>query len=169
MSKMGSHDPFGYLNTSYGQRKGRELNCQFDSRPLKVGNRPDFVPWRCHATYCWKTFDKGYNFGLDLTSIGGLHTKLWVSKGTGVQILGISQVGVSGQNDIWLLENTIKGTWWLPPSPGHGESCESVFAHGSFVHQKCYDFALTNLLFGLCKSVWITKPFVVHPNSIPKL
>jgi hypothetical protein len=25
---------------SYGQNKGRESNCQFDSRPLKVGNRP---------------------------------------------------------------------------------------------------------------------------------
>jgi hypothetical protein len=25
---------------SYGQKKGRESNCQFDSRPLKVGNRP---------------------------------------------------------------------------------------------------------------------------------
>jgi hypothetical protein len=24
----------------YGQKKGRELNWQFDSRPLKVGNRP---------------------------------------------------------------------------------------------------------------------------------
>jgi hypothetical protein len=26
----------------YGQKKGRESNWQFDSRPLKVGNRPDF-------------------------------------------------------------------------------------------------------------------------------
>jgi len=27
-------------NPSYGQKKGRESNCQFDSRPLKVKNRP---------------------------------------------------------------------------------------------------------------------------------
>jgi hypothetical protein len=27
-------------NPSYGQKKGRESNWQFDSRPLKVGNRP---------------------------------------------------------------------------------------------------------------------------------
>jgi len=25
---------------SYGQKKGHESNCQFDSRPLKIGNRP---------------------------------------------------------------------------------------------------------------------------------
>jgi hypothetical protein len=28
-------------STSYGQKKGRESNRQFDSRPQKVGNRPD--------------------------------------------------------------------------------------------------------------------------------
>jgi hypothetical protein len=35
----------------------------------------------------------------------------------------------------------------------HGESCESVFAHGLSVHQKCSNYALINLLFGLCKSM----------------
>ncbi len=29
-------------NTSYGQKESWESNWQFDSRPLKVGNRPDF-------------------------------------------------------------------------------------------------------------------------------
>jgi hypothetical protein len=33
-------------NTSYGQKKGRESNCQFDSRPLKVKNRPNFLVCR---------------------------------------------------------------------------------------------------------------------------
>jgi len=27
-------------SSSYGQKKGRGSNCQFDSRPLKVGNQP---------------------------------------------------------------------------------------------------------------------------------
>jgi hypothetical protein len=36
---------------------------------------------------------------------------------------------------------------------GGGESFESVFACGSSVHQKCSNYALTNLLFGLCRSV----------------
>jgi len=43
-------------NTSYGQKKGRESNCQFDSRPLKVGNRPDFHACRWCATYRWKAW-----------------------------------------------------------------------------------------------------------------
>jgi len=33
-------DHLNIYNPSYGQKKGRESNWQFDSRPLKVGNRP---------------------------------------------------------------------------------------------------------------------------------
>ncbi len=35
--------PMDTSNTTYGQKKGWESNWQFDSRPLKVRNRPDFV------------------------------------------------------------------------------------------------------------------------------
>jgi hypothetical protein len=56
-------------NTSYGQMKGRKSNWKFDSRPLKVGNRPNFLAWRWRATYCWKVLDKGYNFALYFISI----------------------------------------------------------------------------------------------------
>jgi hypothetical protein len=80
MSKMGSHDPFGHLNTSYGQKKGRESNCQFDSRSLKVENWLDFLVCRWLATYWWKTLNKGYKFSLNLISIGSLHVNLWGSK-----------------------------------------------------------------------------------------
>jgi hypothetical protein len=51
-------------NTSYGQKKGRESNCQFDSRPEKVGNRPNLLGCRRRATYRWKALNKRYNFAL---------------------------------------------------------------------------------------------------------
>ncbi len=41
-------------STSYVQKKGRESNWQFDSRPLKVGNRPDPGVCRGSATHRWK-------------------------------------------------------------------------------------------------------------------
>jgi hypothetical protein len=41
------------------------------------------------ATYRWKVLDEGYNFSLDITSIKGLHTKLWDSKVARVPILRI--------------------------------------------------------------------------------
>jgi len=56
-------------NTSYGQKKGRESNCQFDSQPLKVGNQPDFRVCRWHATYCWKALNKGYNFTVSQSEV----------------------------------------------------------------------------------------------------
>jgi hypothetical protein len=69
-------------NTSYGQKKGRKSNWQFDSQPLKVKNQPDFLMCRWRAKYSWKALNKGYNFASDLISIEGLHTKLWGPKVT---------------------------------------------------------------------------------------
>ncbi len=61
---------------------------QIDSL-TKVENRLNFLMCWWHDTYCWKVLDKGYNFALDLTSIGNLHAKLWASKVTRDPILGI--------------------------------------------------------------------------------
>ncbi len=61
---------------SYGKKKGQELNWQFDSRPLKVKNRPDPNACRWSATDCWKALDESYDFALDLVPIGGLKKKL---------------------------------------------------------------------------------------------
>jgi hypothetical protein len=77
-------------NTSYDQKKGRESNCQFDSWPLKIKNRPDFLVWKKCATYRCKALDKGYNFALDLIAIKGFHTKLWAPKVAKVLIVRIS-------------------------------------------------------------------------------
>jgi hypothetical protein len=54
---------------SYGQKKGRESNWQFDSRPLKVGNRPLPNLRIESAIRRWKDDDEEYKFGLDLVAI----------------------------------------------------------------------------------------------------
>jgi hypothetical protein len=77
-------------NTSYGQKKGYESNWQFDSRPLKVRNRPNFLACRRCVTYHWKALHKCYNFSWDLISIWGMHAKLWASKVAKVPIVWIS-------------------------------------------------------------------------------
>jgi len=88
-------------NTSYGQKKGRESNCQFDSRPQKFGNRPDLLSFRGRATYRWKALDESYNFALDDIAIQGLLAKLWGSKVAGVPFGAISGVplGSPGKNN----------------------------------------------------------------------
>jgi hypothetical protein len=70
---------------SYGQKKGRESNWQFDSRPLKVGYRPVPDVALKSATRRWKAFDESYNLGLGLVPIRVWGEELWPSKVSGVQ------------------------------------------------------------------------------------
>jgi hypothetical protein len=77
-------------STSYGRKKGRESNWQFDFRPLKVGNRPDSDACRGSATHLWKALKESYNFGLNLVPIQVWGEKLWVSKVLGVQTRTVS-------------------------------------------------------------------------------
>jgi hypothetical protein len=79
-------------NTSYGQKKCRESNWQFDSRPLKVKNRPNFIACKWRATYHWKALDKGYNFALNRIIIGGMHKN----------VCALKVAGVPGQKAIWM-------------------------------------------------------------------
>jgi hypothetical protein len=77
-------------NISYGQKEGRQSNWQFDSRLRKVRNWPDSLTCTWRVTCRWKALHEGYNFGLDLIPIEGLHKKLWTRKVKGVPTLAIS-------------------------------------------------------------------------------
>jgi hypothetical protein len=87
---------------SYGQKKGRESNWQFDSRPLKVGNRPlpdlriESAIRRC------KDLDEGYKFGLDLVAIRLCSRELWALKVPGLHLgqFRDSNPRVPGKSDI---------------------------------------------------------------------
>jgi hypothetical protein len=54
----------------------------------------------------------------------------------------------------WLITDiAIRGKVLASPSSGCDESYDSVYAHGSSMYQKCFNFALNNLLFDLCRSI----------------
>jgi len=116
--RIGNSDIY---SPSYGQKKGRESNWQFDSRPLKVGNRglPDIRSKR--ATSRWKDLDEGYNFGLDLVAIQVYSRELWRFKVPGVSPGQFVPFGCSPRNVAQKI--LYGGWWWHPPSPGRGESC----------------------------------------------
>jgi hypothetical protein len=109
----------GHLNIcspSYGQKKGRESNWQFDSRPLKVGNR-SLSDLRIESEIRrWKDLAEGYKFGLDLVAIRLCSRELWAPKVPGLhsgQFSGQfrdSDPGIPGvprKSDIWA---------WVPRS-----------------------------------------------------
>jgi hypothetical protein len=134
MFKMGSHYSFGHLKQNLWLKERSGINCQFDSRPEKDGNRLDLLVCKWPATYRWKDLNEGYNFALDWISIQGLLAKLWGSKIAGVPIWAISGLplgnpGTKSHLDVGPVERceyTIRGKVGLPPSPGYGESCVSV-------------------------------------------
>jgi hypothetical protein len=158
------------LNTSYGQKKGRESNCQFDYRPLKVKNRLDFLPCSWHSTYRWKDLDEGYNFAIELISIGGFHAKLCAPK-----VARVSIVGILGQNDIWVLvpwpgiEYTIRGKVMASLKSGPWWVLWVCVYPWLICAPKCSNYALTNLLFGLCKFMWVIESLNNLASPILKL
>jgi hypothetical protein len=98
----------GHLNIcspSYGQKKGRESNWQFDSRPLKVGN-PPLPDLRIEsAIRRWKDLDKGYKFGLNLVAIRLCSRELWAPKVPGLHPRQFRDsnpgvLGIRGKSDI---------------------------------------------------------------------
>jgi len=84
---------------SYGQKKGRESNCQFDSRPLKVRNRPLPDVASRSATQRWKALNESCNFGSKLIPIRVRGEELWPSKVPGLQLGTVSglQLGSPGK------------------------------------------------------------------------
>jgi hypothetical protein len=143
------------------KRKVRSQNWQFDSQPLKVRNRPDFLAWRWRATYRWKDFNKGYNIDLDLISIEGLHTKLWASKIARVPTLGISRLLLGSLGTKWHLNaglvarHKIRGKVVASPKSGLWWVLWVHVCSWLVRAPKCSNYALINLLFGWCRSMWV--------------
>jgi hypothetical protein len=144
-------------HTSYGKKKDRESNWQFDSWPRKVKNWPDFRACWWSATHCWKALNESYNFASDFVPIENLNVKLWPHKVARVPtlvILGLpfGSPGTKkpfGCSPCGELQNILHGgRWWFPPNPGRGESYESEVARGLSLHQRCSNIVLTIMLVG---------------------
>ncbi len=141
---------------SFGWKKGRESNWQFDSRPLKVGNRPNRGVCRWSATHRWKALKESYKFASNLIPIGGWNENLWTPKVPGVQnmtVLGL-HFGGMGQRAIWVwarwsnAENTIWGKVVASPEFGPWWVKWVRVARDLSQHQECSECELTNLLGG---------------------
>ncbi len=115
---------------SYGQKKGQESNWQFDSWPLKVGNRPLPDIRIGSATWRWKALEESYNFDSDLVLIKLGSREIWAPKVPGLQSEQFRDnfrtptweswenvpFGCSSHGELQRI--LYGGRWWLPPSPG---------------------------------------------------
>jgi hypothetical protein len=182
MFKMGLHDPFRHFKHKLWPKEGLWVKLTIWLLTTKSQESPRFpcMQMVCHIPL--ESSQQGLQKNLDFISIVGLHTKLWAPKVTRVPTLGILGLPlgsfglrVLGQNDIWVLvpwlgiEYTIKGKvvaspkfglWWI------------LWIHGCpwLVHaSKCSNYALTNLLLSLCKSLWVNELLVNLLSPIPEL
>jgi len=147
-------------STSYGRKKGWESNCQFDSRPLKVGNRPDPDVCKWNATHCWKALEEIYNFALDLVPIQGQGEKLWTPKVPGVQTgtvsgLHFGSFGKKCHSDASVAVR--RREYYMGEGGGFPQvravvsqvsPSESKVARDLSQHQKCAEWVITNLFIG---------------------
>jgi hypothetical protein len=85
------------------RRAGSQIG-KFDSRTLKVENRPDFLTCRWSATYHWKSLNKGYNFASYSSQSKVCTQSYGVPKSWESQFWEFwdSHLGIQGQNVIWM-------------------------------------------------------------------
>jgi len=172
MSKMGSHDAFGYLKHKLWPKEGSRVKLPIWLLTIKSQESPQFP---CVQVVCDISLESSRR-GLQLYFRPHLNRRI-THKVMGLQSCESPNFGnfrihlrVSGQNVIWVLvpwpgtKYTIRGKVVTSSTPGRDESYKFVFAHGSSMHQKCSNYALINFLFGLCRSVWVIELFFNLPN-----
>ncbi len=131
MSKMGSHHPFGHLKHKLWPKEGPWIKLAVWLLTTKSRESTQFL---CVQVACdIPLINKGYNFASDLILIEGL------SQSYGLQSCGSTNFcnfgipswesrdkkpfGCGPRGEV---QNMLQGgRWWLPPSLGRGESCES--------------------------------------------
>jgi hypothetical protein len=156
-------------DASYDQKKVRESNSRefasFDSRPLKVGNRPKILRCRRRATYRWKALHESYNFSSDRISIRGLLAKLWGFKVPGVRRVGFrdSRAGVPGEKSHLDVSPVESHRVYYK---GEGGGFPQVRAVVSLVCPCCpwlvpapkvFQLCTNHFVWVVCRPVWVNK------------
>jgi hypothetical protein len=172
MSKMGSHDPFGYLKHKLWPKEGSGVKVPIWLPTTKSQKSPWFtcVQVACHISL------ENYQQGLQLCF------KLHLNRKSAHKVMGlqscrnpnsdnfrIPNLGISRQNDISVLapwpctKNTIRGKVLIfPKSRPWWVLLVRVCPWLIYAPKMFPTMHLTNLLFGLCKSMWIIIPLVTR-------
>jgi hypothetical protein len=158
MSKMGLHDPFGHLQHKLWQKERVEVKLAIWLPTTK--SRESTWPW-CVQVECDRLLE---NSRRDLQLCLRPHPN-WRSKQKVIVLQSCrSPNRGSFGTPLWELRDKkpfrcrccgeaqrilYGGRWWLPPSPGHGEFCESKVARDLSCTKGTSKSDLTNLLVGL--------------------
>jgi hypothetical protein len=174
---MGLYDPFRYLKPKLWPKKGPGVKLSIWLLTTKGRELPwfSYIQVTCQMSLesSWWKIQLCFRSHLNQTStqkvMGPKIARVLTSR-----ILGVSQVGSPMTK--WHLGASLVARH-IEQYKGEGGGFPPKFelwwvlwvrvARDSSVHQKCSNYTLTNLLFGLCKSVWIIDSFVICPSPHP--
>jgi hypothetical protein len=167
MSKMSLHGPFGHLQHKLGakERSGVKLAIWFPTSKSRESTRPWCAQGECDTPLessqgklqvCWRPRSNRRSeqrvmtsWSLGSSNWDNFETPPWESQDKEpfeCGCCGITQRILYG------------GRWWLPPSPGCGESSESVLPVACPNTKNDFKGVLTNLLVGfLCRIEELNK------------
>ncbi len=185
MSKMVSHDPFGNFEHKLWPKE--RLGVKLAIRLLTTKSWES--PWFPYMQVVWHILLERSQQVLQLSSKPHLNRR-FSRKVMGPQSCNNpsfgnfeiptwefqdSHLGVLGQNDIWVLVSwlgikyTIKGKVMVSPKFGLWWILWVRVCLWLVHAPKCYNYTLFNLLFGLCRSMWVIELFVNFLNPILEL
>jgi len=173
MSKMGSHDPFGHLMHKLWPKEGPGVKLVIWLPTIKSQRSTQFpcVKMACNILLEISRWELQLCFKPHLN-------RRFARKVMGPKVVRVPAMRilkVSGQNVIWMwaswkgIEYTIKGKVVASPKSGLWWVLWVRICLWLFLAPKCSNYALTNLLFGLCRLVWVSKLLVNLPSPIPEL
>jgi hypothetical protein len=176
MSKMASHEPFGYLQHKLWSKKGLgvKLLIWLPTTKSQESTQSRYVQVECDTSLesswedlqvCFRPHpDRRSELGvMSSQSLGSLNRdsfgippwESWDKKPFKCRSHGQTQRILYG------------GRWWLPPSPGHGESSEYVLPVACPNTKVDLECELTNLWLVLMQD-WVIKYVVPLPSLIPE-
>jgi hypothetical protein len=170
MSQMGLHDPFGHLKHKLWpkERMGVKLTIWFVTTKSQESPKFPYVKVMCNIPL------ESSQQGLQICFKPHLNWR-FAHKFMGPQGCKNPNFGTPRKNDIWVLvpwpytEYIIRGKVMASPKSGlwwvlWGRVC-SWFVRAP----KCSNYVLTNLLFGLCRTMWVIELLVNIPSPISEL
>jgi len=155
MSKMALHEPFGYLQHKLWSKEGPgvKLAVWLPTTKSRESTRSRCVQVKCNTPLessqgelqlCFRPRPnlRSERKVMNAQSPGSPNrdsfgTPLWESREK-------VPFGCKCGNEMQKI--LCGGSWWLPSSPGCGESSKSKVACGLSQHQKCEEWVITNLL-----------------------
>jgi hypothetical protein len=132
---------------------------------IKSQDQPDLLSCKWRVTYCWKALDEGYNFALDLISIGGLIANLWHPKIVGVPTLAISGFPFGSFETKNHLDVDPVGNH-IVYYKGEVDGFPQVWAMVSLVCPSClwlvlapkvFQLCTNHFVLVLCRSMWVVE------------